>query len=46
MQDRKRWVTLLAGRDGAVIAHLVFIVNNSLSNDLIEARCAVVSAIV
>ena len=40
LQAQQRWLTLLTGNKGAVIAHLVFIVNNSLSDDLIEAGCA------
>ncbi len=40
MQDRQQWLTLLTGENGAHISHLVFLVNNSLSDDLIEARWA------
>jgi len=40
MQGQRRWLALLTGDDGAVILHLVFVVNNSLSDDLIAARWA------
>ena len=40
MQDQRRWLSLLAGNDGVVISHLVFIAINSLSDDLIAARRA------
>ena len=40
MQGQQRWLSLLTGDDGAVVSHLVFIANNSLSDDLIAARWA------
>ena len=39
-QDRQQWLKLLTGNKGAVIVHLVFITNNSLSDDLMESRQA------
>ncbi len=40
MQDQRRWLALLTADDGAIVSHLVFIANNSLSDDLIAARWA------
>ena len=37
-QARQQWLQVLTGGDGRFIAHLIFVVNNSLSDDLIEAR--------